>query len=160
MSSVAAHVSECPNEQNRRVTPFQTRGICAMQGAFGYEMDLSAMPSEEKECAREQIAVYNQNYRLFQQGDYYRITSPYANHDVTVWSYVSRDRETAVLCGVYTDLHGNAAPTRAKWKGLAEGAVYDVDGRKFTGAALMHGGMVLPKPDCNYDSFMIFARRV
>jgi len=160
MSSVAAHVSECPNEQNRRVTPFQTRGICAMQGAFGYEMDLSAMPSEEKECAREQIAVYNQNYRLFQQGDYYRITSPYANHDVTVWSYVSRDRETAVLCGVYTDLHGNAAPARAKWKGLAEGAVYDVDGRKFTGAALMHGGMVLPKPDCNYDSFMIFARRV
>ncbi len=79
---------------------------------------------------------------------------------VTVWSYVSRDRETAVLCGVYTDLHGNAAPARAKWKGLAEGAVYDVDGRKFTGAALMHGGMVLPKPDCNYDSFMIFARRV
>ncbi len=160
MSCVAAHVSECPNEQNRRVTPFQTRGICAMQGAFGYEMDLSAMLSEEKECAKEQIAVYNQNYRLFQQGDYYRITSPYENHDVTVWSYVSKDKETAVLCGVYTDLHGNAAPARAKWKGLAEGMVYDVDGRRFTGAALMRGGMVLPKPDCNYDSFMIFARRV
>ena len=52
---------------------------------------MPALPSEEKECAREQIAVYNQNYRLFQQGDYYRITSPYANHDVTVWTQAPPD---------------------------------------------------------------------
>lgn len=32
MSSVSAHVSVCPNHQNGRVTPFKTRGICAMQG--------------------------------------------------------------------------------------------------------------------------------
>lgn len=160
MASVAAHVSECPNEQNHRVTPFQTRGICAMQGAFGYEMDLCAMPQAEKDCAKEQILVYNKHYKLFQQGDYYRLTSPFENNDVTVWSYVSKDKETAVLCGVYTDLHGNAAPARAKWKGLAEGAAYEVDGRQMTGAALMHGGIVLPKPACSYDSFMIFARKI
>ena len=58
MSSVSAHVSVCPNHQNHRVTPFKTRGICAMQGTFGYELDLSKMTDEEKKMAGEQIAFF------------------------------------------------------------------------------------------------------
>ena len=137
----------------------KTRGVCAMQGAFGYEMDLSMMSEEEKACAKEQIATYNAHYKLFQKGNYYRLSSPFRNSDFTAWSYVSEDKTSAVLSVVYTDLHGNPSPMRVKWKGLLEDAVYELNGKTYTGAALMNGGIVLPKPKCNYDSEMIFIKK-
>ena len=155
MSSVSAHVSVCPNHQNGRVTPFKTRGICAMQGSFGYELDLSKLSEEDKAEARRQIAVYNENWELFQSGSYYRLNSPMENHDYTAWSYVSKDQRKASLSVIYTDLHGNPKPVRVKLKGLKKDASYDVDGTVYTGAALMRGGLLIPKPSCNYDSYMV-----
>lgn len=155
MSSVSAHVSVCPNHQNGRVTPFKTRGICAMQGSFGYELDLSKLSEEDKAEARRQITVYNENWELFQSGSYYRLNSPMENHDYTAWSYVSKDQRKASLSVIYTDLHGNPKPVRVKLKGLKKDASYDVDGTVYTGTALMRGGLLIPKPSCNYDSHMV-----
>ena len=155
MSSVSAHVSVCPNHQNGRVTPFKTRGICAMQGSFGYELDLSKLSEEDKAEARRQITVYNENWELFQSGSYYRLNSPMENQDYTAWSYVSKDQRKASLSVIYTDLHGNPKPVRVKLKGLKKDASYDVDGTVYTGAALMRGGLLIPKPSCNYDSYMV-----
>ena len=160
MSSVSAHVSVCPNHQNGRVTPFKTRGICAMQGSFGYELDLSKLSEEDKAEARRQITVYNENWELFQSGSYYRLNSPMENHDYTAWSYVSKDQRKASLSVIYTDLHGNPKPVRVKLKGLKKDASYDVDGTVYTGAALMRGGLLIPKPACNYDSYMVCIREI
>ena len=160
MSSVSAHVSVCPNHQNGRVTPFKTRGICAMQGSFGYELDLSKLSEEDKAEARRQITVYNENWELFQSGSYYRLNSPMENHDYTAWSYVSKDQRKASLSVIYTDLHGNPKPVRVKLKGLKKDASYDVDGTVYTGAALMRGGLLFPKPACNYDSYMVCIREI
>ena len=155
MSSVSAHVSVCPNHQNGRVTPFKTRGICAMQGSFGYELDLSKLSEEDKAETRWQITVYNENWELFQSGSYYRLNSPMENHDYTAWSYVSKDQRKVSLSVIYTDLHGNPKPVRVKLKGLKKDASYDVDGTVYTGTALMRGGLLIPKPSCNYDSYMV-----
>ena len=160
MSSVSAHVSVCPNHQNGRVTPFKTRGICAMQGSFGYELDLSKLSEEDKAEARRQITVYNENWELFQSGSYYRLNSPMENHDYTAWSYVSKDQRKASLSVIYTDLHGNPKPVRVKLKGLKKDVSYDVDGTVYTGAALMRGGLLIPKPACNYDSYMVCIREI
>lgn len=160
MSAVAAHVSVCPNHQNFRTTPFKTRGICAMQGAFGYELDLSKLSKEEKEAAKEQIREYRRHTELFQNGSYYRLTSPFENRDFTAWSYVSEDRKNASLSVVFTDVHGNPKPARVKLKGLLPDAVYNLYGTHYTGAALMNGGFVLPKPTCSYDSYMIIVEKV
>ncbi len=159
MSTVSAHVSVCPNHQNGRVVPFKTRGVCAMQGSFGYELDLSLLSPEDKEEAKRQIAVYHENYELFQKGDYFRLTSPFENRDFTAWSYVSQDRSRALMGVVYTDLHGNPKPMRICWRGLLPDARYDVEGAAYTGAALMQGGMLLPKPKTNCDSYMVCIRR-
>ena len=152
---MSAHVSVCPNHQNGRVTPFKTRGICAMQGSFGYELDLSKLSEEDKAEARRQITVYNENWELFQSGSYYRLNSPMENHDYTAWSYVSKDQRKVSLSVIYTDLHGNPKPVRVKLKGLKKDASYDVDGTVYTGTALMRGGLLIPKPSCNYDSYMV-----
>ena len=160
MSSVSAHVSVCPNHQNGRVTPFKTRGICAMQGSFGYELDLSKLSEEDKAEAKRQITVYNENWELFQSGSYYRLNSPMEEHDYTAWSYVSRDQKKASLSVIYTDLHGNPKPVRVKLKGLKKDVSYDVDGTVYTGTALMRGGLLIPKPACNYDSYMVCIREI
>lgn len=159
MSAVGAHVSACPNHQNGRVVPFKTRGVCAMQGSFGYELDLSRLSEEEKQETREQIRFYNENWELISKGDYYRLSSPFENHDYTAWSYVSPQRDRAILAVVYTDLHGNAKPHRLKLAGLKRDAWYDVEGTVYSGAALMHGGIVLPKPQCNYDSYLTVIKK-
>ena len=161
MSSVSAHVSVCPNHQNGRVTPFQTRGICAMQGTFGYELDLSKLTKEEKEEAKEQVRIFKERYRLFQFGDYYRITSPLENHDFTAWEYADKDGREAYLGVVYTDLHGNPAAQIVRLQGLLPEGNYvmwknnELAGT-YSGAALMSGGILLPVPVENYDSCQIY----
>ena len=155
MSAVSAHVSVCPNHQNERTTPFKTRGICAMQGAFGYELDLSKLSEEDKEEAKKQIITYNKCYELFQKGTYYRLTSPYENPDYTAWSYVAKDQKKASVSVVYTDQHANGQPMRLKLKGLKKDSLYEVEGKSYSGAALMQGGILLPRPGQNYDSYMV-----
>lgn len=157
MSSVSAHVSVCPNHQNGRTTPFKTRGICAMQGTFGFELDLSRMSDEDKMLAREQVKTFKKHYRLFQFGDYYRITSPFDNPDFTAWEYADKNGWEAYLAVVFTDVHGNPLPKLVRFQGLIPEAVYKIvqDGNAVeprTGAALMNGGLLLPIPEKNYDS--------
>lgn len=161
MSAVSAHVSVCPNEQNGRVTPLKTRGICAMQGAFGYELDLGKMTEAEKEEVKAQVKTFKKHYRLFQFGDYYRISSPFENGDFTAWEYADREGKEACLSVVFTDLHGNPAPHIVKFEGLCKEKRYKVsrDGEplgEFSGAALMNGGLLLPVPRENYDSCQFY----
>lgn len=162
MSSVSAHVSVCPNHQNGRVTPMKTRGICAMQGTFGYELDLGKLSETEKAVVREQVEFYRTHYTLFQFGKYYRITSPVENRDITAWEYVAENQSEAVLSVVFTDLHANPLPKLIQWKGLAADKQYEVqmDGNPigiFSGAALMNGGTLLPMPWENYAAFQFYA---
>ena len=47
LSTMGAHVSDCPNHTVGRVTPFETRGHVALAGTFGYELDLMNLSEEE-----------------------------------------------------------------------------------------------------------------
>ena len=49
LSCMGAHVSACPNHIVGRNTPFETRGHVALDGTFGYELDITKLPAEEKE---------------------------------------------------------------------------------------------------------------
>ena len=131
-----------------------------MQGSFGYELDLGRLSEQEISEAKEQIAIYNANYELFLQGDYYRLASPMENRDYTAWSYVIPDGSRASLSVVYTDVHANPKPVRVRLRGLTKKARYQVGDQVYTGAALMQGGLVIPKPECSYDSFQVFLHRL
>ena len=47
-SSMSAHVSASPNHQTGRVTSLNTRGVVAMGGSFGYELDISKLSDAER----------------------------------------------------------------------------------------------------------------
>ena len=48
VSVVGSHVSAVPNHQTGRKTPLHTRGVVAMSGTFGYELNLMKLSEEEK----------------------------------------------------------------------------------------------------------------
>lgn len=47
VSAMGAHVSAVPNHQTGRVTSFHTRGVTAMAGTFGYELNPALLSDEE-----------------------------------------------------------------------------------------------------------------
>ena len=53
-----SHVSAVPNHQTGRVTSLHTRGVVAMAGTFGYELDPGKLSDREKEEVKEQVARF------------------------------------------------------------------------------------------------------
>ena len=97
VSTMGAHVSAVPNAVTSRITPMETRGVAAMHGTFGYEMDLSKCTPDEKETIRRQTAFFKEHYDLIQDGDYYRLSDPFQNGSYTAWEHVSHDRREALV---------------------------------------------------------------
>lgn len=96
ISCMGAHVSACPNEQVGRRTPLETRGNVACTGAFGYELDLNRLSSEEIEIVKKQIAFYKENRRLIAEGNFYRLCSPFETN-FAAWETVALDRQRAIV---------------------------------------------------------------
>ncbi|MCI9679327.1 MAG: alpha-galactosidase [Oscillospiraceae bacterium] len=160
VSTMGAHVSAVPNEQNGRVTPLETRGTVAMCGAFGYEMDLSKCTEAEKQVIRQQIETYKARYALIHQGDYYRLASPFQNSGYTAWEQVSPDKREALVSVVLGCTHA-APPFRTlPLKGLDPKLNYQADGTGplYSGAALMKAGWPLPQVPGDYQSFQFYFR--
>ncbi len=58
-------------------------------------MDLTRFSDEEKDLAKAQIKRYKEIRSLVQQGDMYRLVSPFAGHEAA-WMFVSEDRSEAL----------------------------------------------------------------
>ncbi|MCM1149033.1 MAG: alpha-galactosidase [Butyricicoccus sp.] len=144
-SSMGAHVSAVPNLDTQRATPLETRGVVAMSGTFGYEMDLSKCTPQEKEIMRKQVETYKQVAHLVQLGDYYRLSDPFQNGPYTAWEHVSPDRREALVSVVCGTGH-SAVPFRTlRLKGLDPSLCYRIDGNgNWAGDALMNAGYPLP----------------
>lgn len=146
IQTIESHVSVCPNHQTGRVIPLHTRGVVAMDGVLGYELDATGLTAEEKRQCREQIETYKKHYDLIAEGDYYRLTSPYENPAVTAWEHVSADKKQALLSLVLTDKESNAAQYYVKAKGLLADEFYRIDGMdgRYSGQLLMSAGLPVP----------------
>ncbi|MCY0868979.1 MAG: alpha-galactosidase, partial [Firmicutes bacterium] len=87
-SAQAAHVSAAPNHQVGRVTPFATRARVAMMGMLGYELDLRALTSDERDGVAKQIALYGEIEDLVRTGRLYRLEHPDAGGRAA-WMFVA-----------------------------------------------------------------------
>lgn len=146
VSTVGSHVSAAPNHQTGRKTPLATRGIVAMSGTFGYELNLLELSDADKQEIREQIAEYKKYAPIIQNGLYYRLTDPMKD-DLCAWEFVlEEDKEQVLLNVVMQKIHANMPVSYIQLQGLDETAIYreEKSGRIYTGAALMYGGFPLP----------------
>lgn len=157
VSVVGSHVSAVPNHQTGRKTPLHTRGVVAMSGTFGYELNLMKLSEGEKQEIREQIAEYKSYAPIIQNGLYYRLSNP-TTEEICAWEFVHTDEkeQSKVLLNIVMQvIHGNMTVNYVKLQGLEETAVYreEKSGKRYTGAALMYGGMPLPIEPGEYQAY-------
>jgi alpha-galactosidase len=155
-STMGAHVSAAPNHQTGRITPLKTRGIVAMAGAFGYELDLTKLTDEECEEIKEQVKRYKEIEHIIHDGLFYRLSRINDGLNYYAWQYVSADKTESIVNLVVTNPLANAAPVHVRLKGLQPGAVYEVNGEfECLGWALMNGGYTFPQLIGDYPSMQL-----
>ena len=146
VSAVGSHVSTVPNHQTGRITPFETRGTVAMAGSFGYELDLNLLSDGEKQEVAEQIRQFKTYGPLIHNGKYYRLTNPMAE-DAALWEFAAQDGSEVLVHGMLFHAEANVLRRTVQLRGLDAEKRYRLDGTEqvYTGAALMAGGVLLPK---------------
>lgn len=157
VSSMGAHVSAIPNHQTGRITPLNTRGVVAMSGTFGYELDMNKMTEEEKEVVKEQVATYKRNFDTINYGKYYRLTNPYSKERFVAWQFVADDGLRSLVNFVLTKPEHNPPIINIKLQGLQPDRKYRVAGTDecYTGAALMKAGYHLKEQFGDYTAVQI-----
>ncbi len=57
-----------------------------MSGNFGYELDLENVTEDEMKIIKDQIICYKEIRPIIQQGDFYRIQSPF-DGNIAAWNF-------------------------------------------------------------------------
>ncbi|MDE6746743.1 MAG: alpha-galactosidase [Oscillospiraceae bacterium] len=155
-SAMGAHVSDCPNHTVGRSTPFATRGNVAMVGTFGYELDVTRIPQEDRDAIPGQIEQFNKYNPIIRTGDQYRIGNVFEDNTWDAWIFVAKDKSEAVFTFVQVLGRPNYRNRRIKLKGLDPKSLYKnmETGEVLTGCALMNAG-VFVKLDGDFTSKVV-----
>lgn len=161
LSSMGAHVSDCPNHTVGRVTPFETRGYVALAGTFGYELDITKIPQEDRDRIPGQTADYHKYHKLVRSGDYYRIASYRENRYYDCYGVVSKDKTEALFTYVQVLGRPNMHSRLIRLSGIDPDYYYsaeDESGKplgKWQGRTLIEAGMLIQNPWGDYRSKLI-----
>ena len=128
-----------------------------MSGRLGMEIQPKNMTDQEKELCRKAIAQYKQIRPIVQQGNIYRLLSPYDKQGAASLMYVSDSKDRAVFYWWKTEQFVNQHLARIPMSGLDPDKRYRItelnridpealpfEGATFTGAYLMSNGLDLP----------------
>ena len=160
-ASIGCHVSAVPNHQVDRITPIETRGVVAMSGNFGYELDITKLPESEKEIIKEQVKLYKEIRETIQFGKCYRLSSPFENNDIA-WTFISKDCEEIIVSFVRTLAKPNSKFISLKLVGLDESSKYEILGENIIvgGDELMNIGLNVPELKGDYQAKMWRLKKV
>lgn len=161
VAAMGSHVSAVPNHQTGRVTSMHTRGVAAMSGTFGYELNPALLNAKEKAEIRAQLAQYREYQELICEGDYYRLSNPFQDN-FAAWMVVSDDRSKALVSVIRLTAEANPPAAYVTLKGMEEDAFYreKTTGKVYPGAALMEAGILLPAAVSEYEAYQIALERV
>ena len=157
LSTMGAHVSDCPNHTVGRVTPFETRGHVALAGTFGYELDVTKIPEEDRQMIPKQVAMYHKYNDLVRSGDYYRIASYQENHYFDCYEVVSKDKSEVLVTFVQVINRPNYKSRRITLKGLDPQKNYCLEGEDtvYAGDTLMYAGILIQNPWGDFQSKLL-----
>ena len=155
--AMASHISAAPNHQTHRIIPIKYRADVAMSGRLGMEIQPKNMTAEEIDFCRNAIANYKKIRPIVQQGDIYRLLSPYDGLGAASLMYVNPDKQNAVFFWWKTETFVNQHVPRITMAGLDPDKMYRVselnridrsalpfEGKKFSGKYLMSNGLEIP----------------
>jgi alpha-galactosidase len=157
---LAAHVGSAYSKYTQRLMPIKYRFDVASMCRLGMEMVPSKMNAAEKEYAARAIAGYKTIRPVVQQGDLYRLVSPYeGKRDFTSLMYVTEDKDRAVLFAYRHLFKHDMSNIIIRLQGLnpdakyairevtpeVEGKPVAIDGKVVSGRYLMEEGIVIPE---------------
>ena len=122
--AMACHVTDSPNHQTKRVTPLKYRFDVAMCGRMGFELHPKNLKPEEVTFAKRAVADYKRIRPIVQQGDLYRLASPY-DKPYSALMYANEDKSHAVV--YVLGLNGDGEkPVSIRLTGLAPDREYEI----------------------------------
>ena len=157
LSTMGAHVSDCPNHLVGRVTPFVTRGNVALAGTFGYELDITKISKEDREQIPAQVEMYHKYNDLVRSGDYYRIASYSQNQRYDCWAIKAKDESEILVTFIQVRNRPNFGSDIIRLQGLKPGIRYVEEGKEvvWESDVLMNAGFVVPKMWGDNQSLLI-----
>lgn len=173
LSCMGAHVSVCPNHIVGRNTPFATRGMVALAGTFGYELDVTKLSEEDKRMTSFQVAAYHAFNDIVREGDYYRNASYYENRLYDCFQVVEKGGEKALV--FYTQVMGEPCrhSRQIRLQGLKEDADYRIftvnldreelltdTGRAMNGGLLMQAGINMERLWGDFQARLLYLEEV
>jgi alpha-galactosidase len=162
LSAIGAHVSDCPNHTVGRTTPFETRGYVALAGTFGYELDVTKIPQEDRDMIPKQVEMYHKYNDLVRSGDYYRISNYIENKEYDSWQVVAKDKSETLVTFIQVLGRPNHHSRRIRLKGLDEKTRYkDMEtGKIYTGSALMYAGINIKGIHGDFSGKLIHFKKI
>ncbi|MBQ3345160.1 MAG: alpha-galactosidase [Kiritimatiellae bacterium] len=133
-SAMACHVTASPNHQTKRETPLKYRFDVAMTGRLGFELHPKDMTAEDIAFAKAAVADYKRIRPTIQQGDLYRLVSPYEN-PFSALMYASETKDAAAVFALGLKIDGERTET-LHLRGLDPTAMYLV--REINRGELLH----------------------
>lgn len=94
---LASHVSVVPNHNTQRTTPLKFRFDVAMAAKLGMDLQPKDMPAEEKLLSKGAIQEYGTFKHIIQDGELYRLLSPYESNRVALMYALPNQQEALVF---------------------------------------------------------------
>jgi len=157
---MGAHVGPRDCHITGRNIPIELRSAVSMFGHMGIEMDPRELTEHEEKTLTSAIALYKQYRHLTHTGDVFRLDDDGLN---VKFGYVSKDKNEGIFAYNSVKETLRTTPTRFYFAGLDKNKTYtlervwpetlkeytpsilqQIDGKTFTGEALMKYGMQLP----------------
>ena len=157
---LAAHVGSAYSKYTQRLIPIKFRFDVASMCRLGMEMVPSKLNDAEREYAKRAIAEYKTIRPVVQQGDLYRLISPYdGDRSYTSLMYVNETKDKAVvfayrhliwreMANPIIRLQGLKADAKYRIREVApevEGKPARINGKVVSGKVLMQEGIVIPE---------------
>jgi alpha-galactosidase len=165
-SAIASHIAPCPNWHLKRTTPIKYRCDVAMSVRYGFEFDPKAMSKEEFEVSKRATEIYKSIRPTVQQGDLYRLVSPFEK-DYAALMYVNETKTEAVVFvyGLSRSGFRDGYPAQLRLEGLDTAAEYSFEelnpdkkphtqlgGKSVSGKSLMAMGLPIRLNQGDWDS--------
>jgi len=185
LSTMGAHVSASPNHVTGRVMPFDVRGAVALSGTFGYELDITKIPEDERRAIPEQVGIYHRFNEIIREGDYYRIArNAEKNGYYDAWMSVLKDKSRALVTYVQCRAYPGGKGRVIGLKGLDPSSVYEIKlvgsddenslycsrSKKdaweslapgnLSGSSLMNAGLIMPNLPGDYAQITLEINRI
>lgn len=169
----AAHITKSPNHQTGRETPLKFRCDMAMGGRLGIELSPAELTSDDISYVKQVLETYKDNRDIIQFGDLYRLNSPYDSDGFTAISYVTANKEKAIIMAYCHDFQRRDERSMLRFQGLEAHAVYKITelnskgnrnkvseiGKEISGSILMNRGLIfdMRKP---YESVVLKLKKI